>query len=133
VNDLAELLRHLAPVLHPGVFAFCELPLGSPPPVEAIGWFREREALTVIVPEATAREHGWSVGYRAAWVSLGVESALSAVGLTAAVATALAARGISCNVVAASRHDHLFVPVEHAAAALAALRGLQVQAEASPA
>jgi len=47
------------------------------------------------------------------------------VGLTAAVARALADAGIACNVIAAVHHDHLFVPVEQADAALTALSALQ--------
>jgi len=54
-----------------------------------------------------------------------VTSDLHAVGLTAAVATALAAAGISCNVVAGACHDHLFVPVDRAGEALAALQALR--------
>jgi hypothetical protein len=50
---------------------------------------------------------------------------LSAVGLTAAVSAALTAEGISCNVVAAYGHDHLFVPADRAADALRALERLQ--------
>jgi hypothetical protein len=41
------------------------------------------------------------------------------------VATTLAREGISCNVVAAVFHDHLFVPFERASDALAALQALQ--------
>jgi len=52
---------------------------------------------------------------------------LAAVGLTAAVARALADAGISCNVVAAAHHDHLFVPVDRAAEAIEALSRLQSQ------
>jgi hypothetical protein len=47
------------------------------------------------------------------------------VGLTAVVSSALAEAGIACNVVAATRHDHLFVPIDRAADALAILRRLQ--------
>ena len=54
---------------------------------------------------------------------------MAAVGLTAAVAAARGDAGISCNVVAAAYHDHLFVPVESAAAAVAALRALQERAQ----
>ncbi len=43
-------------------------------------------------------------------------------GLTAAVATALAKEGIACNVVAALRHDHLFVPYDRAAEAMEVLK-----------
>lgn len=52
-------------------------------------------------------------------------SDLAAIGLTAAFARALGDAGISCNVVAAAHHDHMFVPVERADAAIAALRALQ--------
>ena len=54
-------------------------------------------------------------------ITLGVQSSLEAVGLTAAVAGALTAVGISANVVAAFHHDHVFVPAERAADAMARL------------
>jgi hypothetical protein len=50
-----------------------------------------------------------------------VHSSLEAVGLTAAVAGALTAAGISANVVAAFHHDHVFVPADRAEAAMAQL------------
>jgi len=45
--------------------------------------------------------------------------------LTAAVADALTRANISCNIIAAAHHDHLFVPVESARAAIEALTALQ--------
>jgi hypothetical protein len=45
-----------------------------------------------------------------ACLTLRVHSALDGVGLTAAVASALAEIGIPCNMVAAFHHDHAFVP-----------------------
>ena len=57
-------------------------------------------------------------------ITLGVQSSLAAIGLTARVAEALAARGISANMVAAFHHDHVFVPWERREEALALLRGL---------
>ncbi|HCH64870.1 MAG TPA: acetyltransferase, partial [Deltaproteobacteria bacterium] len=68
---------------------------------------------------------GLSVLFRAAWITLTVHSDLQAVGLTAAVASALTAVGVSCNVVAGAHHDHLFVPEGMADRAMAALRDLQ--------
>ena len=53
-----------------------------------------------------------------------MHSALEAVGLTAAVSRALADEGISCNVIAGLRHDHLLVPAADGDAALASLRRL---------
>jgi hypothetical protein len=46
------------------------------------------------------------------------------VGLTAAVSGALARDGISCNIIAGLRHDHLLVPINQSDAALIALRRL---------
>ncbi|CCA53561.1 hypothetical protein SVEN_0274 [Streptomyces venezuelae ATCC 10712] len=57
----------------------------------------------------------------AARITLRVHSALDAVGLTAAVAGALAEAGLSCNVVAGFHHDHLFVEHARAQEALAVL------------
>jgi SAM-dependent methyltransferase len=68
-----------------------------------------------------------------ACLTLTVPSALDGVGLTAAVAAALAARGIPANVVAALRHDHVFVPEAMAGAALDALHARAAEAAAPPA
>jgi hypothetical protein len=54
-----------------------------------------------------------------------VDSSLEAVGLTAAVAGALAAAGISANVVAAFHHDHVFVPADRGVEAMACLDRLR--------
>ncbi|GAB2776339.1 hypothetical protein HNQ93_001969 [Hymenobacter luteus] len=129
-TDLTQLLRTLKPELQPGTYVYCtvatpeELPL-----TEVVGTFREREGLTVILPQATADRLGLPYTFVAAWITLTVHSALEAVGLTAAFSRALAQGGISCNVVAAYYHDHLFVP---AAAAEKALRILRELAEAKP-
>lgn len=129
ISDLAELLRAMQPVLHPGVYAFCVIPDGSDTTrFSPLGTFREAEGVTVIVEEAVAATHGLAPLFRAAWITLTVNSDLAAVGLTAAVSRALADAGISCNVVAAAHHDHLFVPLERGLDAIEALRRLQSQA-----
>jgi len=68
----------------------------------------------------------WGLAASAAysWITLMVPSALDAVGLTAAVATALTREGIACNVIAGFHHDHLFVPVDETARAMSALARL---------
>ena len=93
--------------------------------LEPVATFREREGLSIIVAEHLAERAGLHADFRAAWITLTVNSDLSAVGLTAAVAKALADEGISCNIVAAVNHDHVFVPVGAAEKALLALRALQ--------
>ena len=54
-------------------------------------------------------------------ITLTVHSSLGGVGLTPAVASKLAKKGISANVIAAYYHDHLFVQVEKAEVGMEAL------------
>jgi uncharacterized protein len=124
-RDLDQLLRTLSPKLQPAAVAFCELPHGSDIPNDAIGTFQEDESTTVLLPESRAQDLGLAPAFVAAWITLTVHSDLQAVGLTAAVSTALAHAGISCNVIAAVQHDHLFVPVGRAGDAMRVLRDLQ--------
>ena len=76
---------------------------------------REDEGLTAI------RAHPDSDWAR---ISLEVHSSLSAVGLSAALSSALADAGISANIVAALRHDHLFVPWDRREEAMHCLQSL---------
>lgn len=125
-RDLGILLRSLRPVLRPGTYAFAIAPEGTDLAALApVATFREAEGLTIIAEVGRVVRAGLPVLFRAAWITLEVHSDLTAVGLTAAVSTALTRAGISCNVVAAACHDHLFVPVEAASAALACLEALQ--------
>lgn len=127
-TDLTRLLATMEPALNPGDYVFCTAAPGAAVPAEALGWFREAEGLTLVLPRATADAHGFSYDYVAAWLTLTVHSSLAAVGLTAAVAGALAAENISCNVVAAYHHDHLFVARADADRALGTLRALSAAA-----
>ncbi len=124
---LAKLLASLEPRLQPGAYVFVCVP-ALPVGLEPIASFREAEGLTLVVEESAAHAAGLTPLFRAAWITLTVHSDLAAVGLTAAVSTALAECGIACNVIAAAHHDHLFVPVERADVALAALVSLAEQA-----
>ncbi len=129
IRDLGQLLRTLEPAREPYVVVFAALaPGASMPAVDAIATFREREGRTIVVEESAARAAGITPLFRAAWITLTVNSDLAAVGLTAAVSGALAAAGIACNVIAAAYHDHLFVPVEQADYAMAVLGELAAQA-----
>jgi hypothetical protein len=111
VSDLSVLLKTLEPVLNPGVFVFASVEDGNAiDPAVIVASIREREGLSVVTSEADARVSGLNTLFKCAWITLTVNSALEAVGLTAAFATALGNAGISCNVVAGAYHDHIFVP-----------------------
>lgn len=90
--------------------------------VEAL--ISEVEGTTAVVTIAEAERRGWPVGFRAAWLTVSVHSSLDAVGLTAALSAALAAREIPCNVLAGFFHDHLLVPLDRADEAVEALEAL---------
>ena len=125
IRDLDTLLAAMQPALNPGTWAWCALPAGAAlDGVDAVATLREAEGLSVVVAEADALARGWPIAFRSAWLTLRVHSDLAAVGLTAAFGRALADAGIACNVIAGVHHDHVFVPVERAADALATLRAL---------
>ncbi|WP_419793992.1 ACT domain-containing protein [Pseudomonas palleroniana] len=127
---LATLLRSMSPQLHEGDYVFCTLPdRRIPEGCEIIGSFREQEGLTLILERQQAQQAGLAFEYVAAWITLNVHSALEAVGLTAAFASALGKAGISCNVIAGYYHDHLFVGRADAERALRVLRQLAEDAE----
>lgn len=94
----------------------------SKPGVDAI--IRETEGWTAIATADVAQRNGWAFDSTWAWLTLEVFSALEAVGLTAAVSTALAAADIPCNMVAGFHHDHMLVPVAKADLAMTTIRGL---------
>ena len=126
MSDLTEMIRRMEPVRQPGVHVFATVPPGTDlAALDPIATVREDEGLTVVVEESRAREAGLTPVFRAAWVTLSVHSDLNAVGLTAAFSAALARANIGCNVFAGAYHDHVFVPLEAADEAIAALRALQ--------
>ena len=86
--------------------------------------FQEKEAVTVLIPKQQADAASLPYSVVMAWITLTVHSSLEAVGLTAAVAKALTQANISCNVVAAFHHDHIFVPVTDADQAMTVLQAL---------
>lgn len=100
----------MSPKLNEGDYVFCTIAtLEGIDQKEIIGLLKEEEGWTVIVNKELADKLNLSYSYIAAWVTLTIHSSLEAVGLTAAFATALGNEGISCNVVAAFYHDHIFV------------------------
>ena len=121
-TSLGALLAGLSPQLWAIPRIIRVQPAEAPLPPHAIAIIREAEGTTVI--ESIADHTPADGEPKWAQITLGADSSLEAVGLTAAVATVLADAGIPCNVVAAMHHDHLFVPWAQRDAAMAALHTL---------
>lgn len=131
IRDTQAVLANMTPVLTDGELIFCttkDVNVSSGALPLALSWFREDEGVTLILARADARSLGFSDTLPMRRIVLEVFSALDGVGLTAAVAGALAAQGIPCNMVAAFHHDHVFVPADMAERAMAVLTDVQKQA-----
>ena len=124
-KDLNTLLRTLRPTLNAGDYVFSVIPnLNVINLNEVLLLFKEAEGYTVIISKELADSLKLEYSFVAAWITLSVHSALDAVGLTAAFSNALAAGDISCNVVAAFYHDHIFVDKRDAERAMKILEQL---------
>jgi uncharacterized protein len=124
-TELNILLKTMSPVLNAGDYVFCTVGnIHNIPQDKILGSFREAEGFTVVLEKSVADQLALSYSYVSAWITLTVHSGLEAIGLTAAFSNALAKEGISCNVVAAYYHDHIFVDKKHADKAIKALNKL---------
>ncbi len=121
--ELAATLADLRTTVRSGAFVLVTLTDGSLPAAEAR--IVEDEGVTHVVERDLADDRGWAYDYVAGWITLEVVSDLHLVGLTAVVSAALAAHGISCNVLAGRHHDHLLVPLDRVDDALLALDALR--------
>lgn len=120
-TDLTTLLAELRPEVRAGEFVMVTTTTHELP---AEAMVVEDEGTTLVVRKTTADAFRLEHSTVFAWITLSVHSSLVAVGLTAAVAGALAARGIPANVLAGYYHDHLLVPQERVDEAMAALAEL---------
>lgn len=119
------MIAGMSPDLKLGEYVFCAAGDRDWMALNPLAMFREAEGVSLILERDAAEAAGFPIAAPMALITLNVYSALDGVGLTAAVATALAEAGIACNMVAALNHDHVFVPVDRADEALAILRALQ--------
>lgn len=124
-KNLSRLIQQMEPSLAPGAFVFCTVPAHFDlQNRQVVATFMEKEGKTLVLAQQEADELGLPYAMTMAWITLNVHSALEAVGLTAAVANALAAKNISCNVIAGYYHDHIFIPQPDADLALQTLLAL---------
>jgi hypothetical protein len=128
IQSARKALSAMNPVLDPNDYLFCapaDFATMVNVSADALCIFREQEGASFILPREVAERFGFKVDLPMRRITLMANSALDWVGLTAAVSAALAAERIPCNVVAAYRHDHLFIPKDFAERALAVLERLQ--------
>jgi uncharacterized protein len=122
-TDLSVLLKTLTPTHNVGDYVFCTVPSISGISLDdVLMLFKEQEGYTIILKQDLADTYNLSYTYISAWITLSVHSSLEAVGLTAAFSSALSKEGISCNVVAAFYHDHIFVDQKDLARAMRVLK-----------
>ncbi|MGK7755528.1 MULTISPECIES: ACT domain-containing protein [unclassified Roseovarius] len=132
VRDTRGMIKGMAPVHDAETWHFCttdDRDLAERARPHALAVFGEDEGVSLILPDEVARDLDFPVEMPMSRITLSVHSALDGVGLTAAVAGALAEALIPCNVVAAYHHDHVFVPEELAGKAMAILQDVARQAE----
>lgn len=121
----------MTPNLVPGDFVFATSDdAGCIAKAMPLAWatLREAEGMSFILRPDAAQELWFDASEPFRCVTLEVFSSLEGVGLTAAVAQALAVQGIACNMVAGFHHDHAFVPAQRAQEAFELLQTLSQMA-----
>ena len=109
-KDLQILLKSMKPEHKSGDYVFCKVEKLENLNLDEIDMiFKEDEAITLILKKEIADTLNLEYSVVMSWITLSVHSSLEAVGLTAAFSKALSDHEISCNVVAAFYHDHIFV------------------------
>jgi len=109
-KDLERLLKSMKPEHVSGDYVFCKVEKFENMDLNnVVMLFKEKEAITLIIKKEIADQLQFDYSVVMSWITLTVHSSLEAVGLTAAFSKALSEKNISCNVVAAYYHDHIFV------------------------
>jgi len=121
-KELDKLLKQMKPTLNEGDYVFCTRKhIKGYEFNNIVMSFKEHEGITIILTQEEADRLQFEYSFIAKWITLAVNSSLEAVGLTAAFSKALSEEGISCNVVAAYFHDHIFVNKKDAQKAMTVL------------
>ena len=127
VVNLKNLIANMHPKLSEEVYVFCSLTDMTDTEImhlKPLCIYKEAEGTTIIINKHVAIDNHFDFDEDFKRITLEVHSSLNAVGLTAAVTTALTDKGISANVIAAYYHDHIFVPSTKANLAMTALIAL---------
>ncbi|MFT4635342.1 MAG: hypothetical protein ACI854_000495 [Arenicella sp.] len=126
-TNLDKLLATMSPSLMDGEFvflSFANAAYGEYANLDPVASIIEAEGLTLVIQKSQADRRALEYQSSFKGITLGVHSSLDAVGLTAAFSVKLTEHGISANVIAGFFHDHIFVQVNDAERAIAALQQL---------
>ncbi|MEZ0183028.1 ACT domain-containing protein [Flavobacterium oncorhynchi] len=109
-KDLQKLLKNMKPEHNSGDYVFCKIEKVENINLNEIEMlFKEKEGFTLILKKENAEKLNLEYSVVMSWITLSIHSSLEAIGLTAAFSNALSEHEISCNVVAAYYHDHIFI------------------------
>ena len=98
-------------ILNKGEYVFCSIiDINKISINNIICSFKESEGYSIIISKEEAIKNNLPFYFVSAWITLEIDSTLDSVGLTSAFSKKLTKAGISCNVIAAYHHDHIFVP-----------------------
>ncbi len=124
-KQLDALISAMQPTLHSATFVFATVSTDfdfvelAPQMV-----FREVEGVTLILEKGEAERAGLPYEFACRMITLNIHSSLDAVGFLARITHQLAKLDMGVNPVSGFYHDHLFVPVDKAEAAMQSLKAL---------
>ncbi len=98
-------------ILNKGEYVFCSImDINKININNIICSFKESKGYSIIISKEEATSSNLPFYFISAWITLNIDSTLDSVGLTSSFSRELSKAGISCNVIAAYHHDHIFVP-----------------------
>ncbi len=126
-KNLSKLIKGMTPKLNEGNYVFSTvIDLNGINREDTLCEFKEAEGITIIIEQTKADDLNLKYDFVSSWITLTIHSSLEAVGLTALFSNELAKHNISCNVVAAFYHDHIFVNKKDANKAIIVLKELSI-------